>query len=224
MSQLAFYFDQTRCMACNACTVACKDWNQINPGPVAWRKQFTYEWNFGEGLSFFPFSNSCNHCDTPACLGACPYQAIVKDENNGVVMVDRAKCQGLKACITACPFAKPMIAENKQEPTPVQGWQIRHPMQKCTLCSTDKLENGLKPTCVLACVGRALDVDTVEEIQATYGSDPDFVRLNPNDFPYLYINNQNDTKPNLFIRKMKKTGGGMGGLKVHKSSDYTGKY
>ena len=40
--QYAFYFDQTRCMSCNSCTVACKDWNQVEPGPVAWRKQFTY--------------------------------------------------------------------------------------------------------------------------------------------------------------------------------------
>ena len=46
-------------MACNACTVACKDWNQVNPGPVRWRVQETHEL---AGPVFDNLSMACNHC------------------------------------------------------------------------------------------------------------------------------------------------------------------
>lgn len=221
-TQLAFYFDQTRCGACNCCTVACKDWNQVNPGPVAWRKQFTYDIMTADGYRFFPLSFSCNHCDTPACAAACPAQAITKDDN-GIVIINRDMCQGFKSCISACPYAKPMIAEDKQEPNPLTTWQIKHPAQKCTMCMTDRLKNGLKPACILSCPGRAIDFGTVKYITDTYGSEVGFTRLNANDFPYAYVNNKNETGPNLYIKKM-PTAGGLGGMKVHKSAAYTGKH
>ncbi len=218
--KLAFYFDQTKCGACNACTVACKDWNQVNPGPVAWRKQFTYETNTSDGKRFFPLAMSCNHCDEPACKSACPQGAITKDADNGIVTVDRTVCIGIQSCIKACPFAKPMIADDKQEPMPLTTWHIQHPMQKCTACSEDRLKNNLKPACVASCVGRALDFGTIEYITTTYS---DAVRLNPTDFPYAYVNNQTDTGPNFYVKKMPATGG-HSGMKVHRSTEYTGKF
>ena len=36
--QLAFYFDQTKCMGCQTCVVACKDWNKLQPGTAKLRK------------------------------------------------------------------------------------------------------------------------------------------------------------------------------------------
>ena len=35
--QLAFYFDQTRCIGCYTCTVACKNWHDIPAGPANWQ-------------------------------------------------------------------------------------------------------------------------------------------------------------------------------------------
>lgn len=207
--QLAFYFDQTRCMSCNACTVACKDWNQIEPGPVNWRKQFTYETTNG----FFPFSMGCNHCEDPACLKSCSVGAISKSDD-GIVTVDRNICQALRSCISACPFAKPMLAEDKQEPNAIMGWRVQHPMQKCTMCK-EKLDNDEKPACVLSCVGRALDFGTLDSLMAKY---PEAVRLNPNDFPYVYTNNTNDTKPALLIKKRAGNAN-----TIHKSTVYNGK-
>ncbi len=204
--QLGFYFDQTRCMSCNACTVACKDWNQVAPGPVAWRKQFAYEVSED---NIAPFSMSCNHCEDPACLTSCSLGAISKADD-GIVTVDRKKCESLLSCITACPFGKTMIAEDKQEPNALTGWKVQHPMQKCTMCK-DRLEEGEKPICVLSCVGRALDFGEFKSLQSKY---PDAVRLNPNDFRYMYVNNQTDTKPALLVKpKSIKT-------KIHKSSTY----
>lgn len=206
--QFAFYFDQSRCMSCNACTVACKDWNMLNPGQVNYRKQFTYE----KDGAFFPLSLGCNHCEDPACMKVCSYNAISKSDD-GIVTVDRAKCRELRVCISACPFAKPMIADDKQEPNPIVGWKVKHPMQKCTMCR-DRLDDGERPACILSCVGRALDFGTVESIISKY---PDAVRLNPNDFPYAYVNNTNDTKPAIFIKPKKRNS-----LTIHKSAIYKG--
>ncbi len=192
-NQVAFYYDQSRCMGCNACTVGCKDWNQLNPGPVNWRTQETHEVNGG----FFPLSMGCNHCEEPACVAACGFNAITKDDESGIVTIDRNKCQNLQACITACPFAKPQIASDRQETEIIVGWQIEHPAQKCTLCR-DRLAADEKPTCVLSCVGRALDFGTVSEITSKY---PDAVQLNPSEFPYAFVNNRTDTKPSYYVKK-----------------------
>lgn len=205
--QLAFYFDQTRCMSCNACTVSCKDWNQVEPGPVAWRKQFAYEDKGAENI--LPFSMSCNHCEDPACMTACTLNAISKSDD-GIVTVDRNKCESLELCILACPFAKPMLAEDKQEPNALVGWKVQHPMQKCDMCK-ERLSNGEKPICVLSCVGRALDFGEYNSLLRKY---PGSVRLNPTDFEYMYVNNQTDTGPALLVKpKSVKT-------RIHKSPTY----
>ena len=127
--------------------------------------------------------------------------------------IDRAKCINLQACATACPFAKPMFADDKQEPNIIIGWQIEHPAQKCTMC-LDRLDKGLKPACVSSCVGRALDFGDMAVLEKTYGSEEGVVKLNPTDFPYVYKNNKTDTKPSLLVKKKGA------GLTVHKSSKY----
>ena len=78
----------------------------------------------------------------------------------------------------------------------------------------ERRKDGLKPMCVSSCVGRALEFDTIENIQAISGA----VRLNRRDFPYAYKNNApDDTLPAFFIRRRTKT------IKVHESPNYTGK-
>ena len=206
--QLGFYFDQNRCISCNVCTVGCKDWNDVEPGNVTYRKQFTHE----VGLQYFPFSMSCNHCEEPACLAECPIGAISK-RDDGVVLVDRDKCEGISACIMACPFAKPMFADDKQESTKLASWKIEHPVQKCTMC-VEKLDAGEKPICVSGCVGRALDFGDIKELKKQY---PKSVRINPKDFPYLYENNTNDTKPSILVNPKKNDS-----LQVHNSKKYKG--
>lgn len=193
--QLGFYFDQTRCIGCNACTVSCKDWNQVNPGPVRWRKQENHEKNNGVSV-FENLTMSCNHCEEPACLTACAANAITKTDK-GIVIVDRNKCQALKACITACPFAAPHIADDLQEPKKGENWVVDHPMQKCKYC-WERIEDGNSLVCVSACPVRALDYGDIDDLQRKY---PDAVRMNPTDFPYAYVNNTNDTKPSFFIKK-----------------------
>ncbi|MFH1123536.1 MAG: FAD-dependent oxidoreductase [Pseudomonadota bacterium] len=96
--QLGFYFDQTRCIGCHTCAVACKDWNDIPAGPAHWRRILPIE----EGQWPEPFaaylSTSCHHCLDPICAAVCPAGAISKREKDGIVIVDREKCRQAAPC------------------------------------------------------------------------------------------------------------------------------
>ena len=194
--QFAFYYDQSRCIACNACTVSCKDWNHINPGLVRWRHQENHE----TGNSIFEnLSMSCNHCEEPACMMACSQEAIYKTKE-GFVLVDRDKCLLDYACVAVCPFGAPKFADDHQEPVKKETWKVDHPMQKCKGC-WERVINGDSPVCVVACPTRALDYGDFAELQKKY---PDSVRLNKKDFPYAYPNAEGwdeDTKPKFLLKK-----------------------
>jgi anaerobic dimethyl sulfoxide reductase subunit B (iron-sulfur subunit) len=159
MTQYAFFFDQSRCYSCHGCSVACKDWNGIEPGPEKWMT--VYEWEEGTypDLRVHNLAFSCGHCQNPACLKACPNGAIFKEEKYGAVLVDGDKCKGTRQCLIACPYGAPKFASD------APGTK----MSKCTMC-IDRLENGQKPLCVVSCPLRALDFGTLEEIEAKYGS------------------------------------------------------
>jgi len=99
--QRGFYFDQTRCIGCFTCCVACKDWHDIPAGPAHWRRVAPFE----EGKFPRPFlaylSAACYHCEDPLCAVVCPAEAITRRED-GIVVVDRGKCQESARCgITA---------------------------------------------------------------------------------------------------------------------------
>jgi anaerobic dimethyl sulfoxide reductase subunit B (iron-sulfur subunit) len=189
-------------MACNACSVSCKDWNGVNPGPVRWRIQKTFEAetvNYTNlNASFFPLSMACNHCEEPACKTACSVGAVQK-RDDGVVYIDRDKCQNLQLCIKACPYATPKIAGSKQEADKKNSWIVLHPMQKCDFCRT-RVDSGKQPICVAACPCHALDSGDYDDIMIKY---PDAVRMSKTDFPYAYPNGYGEdvTKPCFLIKK-----------------------
>lgn len=167
MAQMAFYFDQNRCMGCHACVVACKDWNDVQPGQARWRRLTTKENGTFPNVSVFNTVLSCNHCANPACTAACPVGAIYKREEDGIVIVNRDLCQDIRACAVACPFGAPQFGDDESEPVPEASWAVDHPMQKCTFC-WDRLADGLVPSCVGACPQRAIDFGTAAEIAAKY--------------------------------------------------------
>jgi len=55
---------------------------------------------------FFYLARLCNHCTYPACLAACPRQAIYKRPEDGVVLIDQSRCRGYQKCVEACPYKK----------------------------------------------------------------------------------------------------------------------
>ncbi len=169
VKQYAFYFDQTRCMGCQTCVVACKDWNNVKPGKAKWRNLHDVEEGAFPNVSVFMALYACNHCENPACVAACPYQAIYKRSSDGIVVVDRDKCQGAASCKGACPYDAPQFADDYQEePTlPLTTATKGHTMQKCDMC-WGRLAAGMKPACVGSCLTRALDFGTLEELTARY--------------------------------------------------------
>jgi anaerobic dimethyl sulfoxide reductase subunit B (iron-sulfur subunit) len=104
--------------------------------------------------------NLCYHCEKPACVSACPADAISKREQDGIVVVDRKACSGrdnCSMCLQSCPYDAPQF-----------GAEENAKMQKCDLC-LDRLAEGKSPICVDACPVRALDCAPIEKLRARYG-------------------------------------------------------
>jgi len=57
---------------------------------------------------FFHLARICNHCTYPACLAACPRNAIYKRPEDGIVLIDQERCRGYRKCVEACPYKKVM--------------------------------------------------------------------------------------------------------------------
>jgi anaerobic dimethyl sulfoxide reductase subunit B (iron-sulfur subunit) len=158
MTQYGFFFDQSRCYGCQACSVACKDWHDIEPGPEKWMS--VYEWETGAfpDVRIHILAWSCGHCDNPACVDACDQGALFKEDSYGAVLVDTEKCLGERNCFAVCPYGAPKFASD------APGTK----MTKCNLC-VDRLAVGDKPVCVLSCPMRAFDFGPIEELRAKYG-------------------------------------------------------
>lgn len=101
---------------------------------------------------FFYLPRLCNHCTRPACLPACPRQAIYKRAEDGVVLIDQEKCRGYRYCIAACPYKK--IYFNPHAGT----------SEKCIFCYP-RVEKGVPPACAYQCVGRARFVSYLDDPQ-----------------------------------------------------------
>ena len=161
MTQMGFHFDQTRCTGCYTCAVACKDWHDIDAGPVNWMQVHIIEDGQFPDVFVAYLCLPCYHCANPPCVLACPVDAISKRESDGIVTVDREECLGNRECNTLCLNACPWNI-------PQFGPEEDARMQKCDLC-LERLEQGRQPICVEACRMYALDTAPLDELQAEYG-------------------------------------------------------
>lgn len=89
----------------------------------------------------FYLARICNHCDSPACLAACPRKAIYKRPEDGIVLVDQERCRGYQECVKACPYKK--VFYNV----------IGRASQKCIGCYP-RVEQGDVALCVESCIGK----------------------------------------------------------------------
>jgi len=146
--QHGFHFTADNCIGCHACEAACSEKNAL-PAHISFRSV-----GYVEGGSYPDFrrvniSMACNHCDDPVCLKGCPTRAYTKFAEYGAVLQDPDICFGCGYCTWVCPYNAPQL-------DPVKG-----EVSKCNMC-VDRLEVGLKPACVSACLAGALDFGVVE--------------------------------------------------------------
>ncbi|MCE2968653.1 MAG: 4Fe-4S dicluster domain-containing protein [Burkholderiales bacterium] len=132
MTRYAMAIDTRLCVGCNDCVVACQTENDVPPG-------YFRNWITTEVRGAFPTpaleirSERCNHCENPPCVHACPTGASHVSDLGAIVMVDRDKCIGCKACVVACPY----------------GARYIHPdgyADKCTFCA-HRVREGKDPAC-----------------------------------------------------------------------------
>lgn len=148
--QHGFFFNADNCIGCHACETACSEKND-NPAHIAFRSVGYVEGGTYPDYQRINISMACNHCDDPVCLKGCPTRAYTKFAEYGAVLQDPDICFGCGYCTWVCPYNAPQL-------DPVKG-----EVSKCNMC-VDRLEVGLKPACVSACVGNALDFGVVENI------------------------------------------------------------
>ena len=148
--QHGFYFNADNCIACHACEAACSEKND-NPAHISFRSVGFVEGGTYPAYQRINISMACNHCDDPVCLKGCPTRAYTKFAEYGAVLQDPDICFGCGYCTWVCPYNAPQL-------DPVKGQ-----VSKCNMC-VDRLEVGLKPACVAACLGNALDFGVVENI------------------------------------------------------------
>ncbi|HEY40327.1 MAG TPA: 4Fe-4S dicluster domain-containing protein [Dehalococcoidia bacterium] len=153
----AILYDSTKCTACRACQVACKQWNELeaeettnrgtyeNPPELSastWNKIKFTELELNGEFKWIFTRLACMHCEEASCQNVCPTGAISKTDE-GFVLIDQKWCIGCGYCVQACPYEVP----HKDEHTGTA--------RKCTSCA-DRTSNDLKPACVTTCPTGAL--------------------------------------------------------------------
>jgi sulfite dehydrogenase (quinone) subunit SoeB len=156
--KLGLVIDLDTCVGCQACAVACKEWNTqgyhapltdqdpygADPVGVWLNRVHAYETGEGAAARTVHFPRSCLHCEDAACVTVCPTGASYKRQSDGIVLVNPDTCIGCKLCSWACPYGA-------REYDYGEGV-----MKKCTLC-IDRIYNqhleaeDRQPACVRAC-------------------------------------------------------------------------
>jgi Fe-S-cluster-containing dehydrogenase component/formate-dependent nitrite reductase membrane component NrfD len=136
-----FVIDQTRCIGCHACTVACKEENRVPLGAFRTWVKYVERGEFPHTRRHFAVLR-CNHCDHAPCVTICPTVALYR-RPDGIVDFDRDRCIGCKSCMQACPYDALYIDPDT------------HTAAKCHFCA-HRVERNLEPACVIVCPERAI--------------------------------------------------------------------
>ncbi len=169
--------DTTRCIGCQTCEEVCAEVNGLpepdfdvdifkvhrKPSPT----QFTVVNGFETEKGDITVKRQCMHCNQPACVSACPTNAMEKTPE-GPVIWHEDRCMGCRACMVSCPFGIPQFEDDKPNPD----------IKKCIMCWS-RLQEGEQPACVENCPAEAL----------TYGKRRDLLEIarqriyeNPDDY------------------------------------------
>ncbi|MEO8505046.1 MAG: 4Fe-4S dicluster domain-containing protein [Acidobacteriota bacterium] len=145
-----FLIDNTRCIGCHACSVACKVEHQVPLGVARTWVKYVEKGEFPETRRTFTVTR-CNHCADAPCVEICPTSALYQ-RSDGIVDFDKDRCIGCKACMQGCPYDALYIDPQTETAA------------KCNFCA-HKVEVGLEPPCVVVCPTQAIvagDLDDPE--------------------------------------------------------------
>jgi Fe-S-cluster-containing dehydrogenase component/formate-dependent nitrite reductase membrane component NrfD len=148
--RLGFLIDQRRCIGCHACTVACKQEQEVPLGVFRTWVKYIEKGAFPNTRRHFTVLR-CNHCDDAPCTKICPTTALYR-RDDGIIDFDTSRCIGCKSCMQACPYDALYI-----DP-------VEHTAQKCNFCA-HRVDAGLKPACEIVCPETAIisgDLDDPE--------------------------------------------------------------
>ncbi|MEG0759443.1 MAG: 4Fe-4S dicluster domain-containing protein [Raoultibacter sp.] len=134
--------------------MACKEKNDLEPG-LSFRVVASFEYCVFPEASLFHYSSSCHFCGIPACLQACPMNAITKNDE-GIVLYDSSLCIACQSCVKACPHGSPKLSLKNRV------------VMKCNACIDLKSQNR-NPACVDSCHMRCLDFGDINVLQDHYG-------------------------------------------------------
>ena len=154
------FIDTTRCTACRACQIACKQWHDHaavptlqtgthqNPPdltPNNFKLVRFSEHKIDGRVHWLFFPEQCRHCLQPACkMTADQYveEAIVVDDATGIVVcTDKTRKLTEEQCteiIDSCPYNVP----RRDAKTGM--------LAKCDMC-IDRVQAGMVPMCVKTC-------------------------------------------------------------------------
>ena len=130
--------DLDRCSGCDSCVVACKFENNLDLGMYWNRVSVVGPTGTFPDIEQYWLPTQCQQCENAPCIAACPTGASYRDEDNGLVLVDKESCIGCQVCIDACPYG----ARSYNEDLNV--------VEKCTCC-VQRLKDGESPACVHNC-------------------------------------------------------------------------
>lgn len=118
MSRWAMVIDLDKCVACQACSVACRMENNIPPvspeeaqngRAIRWNDVFPMPINPTQETGEYPrvktqyMTRPCMHCENPPCIKVCPVGATFINEE-GIVEQNYARCIGCRFCTVGCPY------------------------------------------------------------------------------------------------------------------------
>lgn len=178
MARYSMLIDLTRCIGCDACTLACKQENGT-PVDTFFARVINVEVGEYPNVKRLYIPVLCNHCEDAPCLKSCPNKAIFR-RADGIVLVDQDRCRGTGACVSACPYGNIILnrAEDEwylTEDEPYERDFVKPRLnagvaRKCTYCA-HRVDDGLDPACVVACPTHARifgDLEDPESEVSTY--------------------------------------------------------
>ena len=164
--QWVMVIDQSKCIGCGYCTLACQAHNDINPA-IEWNRVTPVGKLAGKDV-FLP--RPCMQCSKAPCVEVCPVNASYY-RPDGIVMMDYDRCIGCRYCEVACPYqARSFNWDAFDGPNPaVPKWgqpevarRPRGVVEKCAFCY-QRIDRGIAlglepgadvdatPACVVAC-------------------------------------------------------------------------